>query len=195
METIPFPVARAKKTDQTSRRRPLQPRNAPAAPAAPIKKVTKPVRFQITAIADSDKENRSVPAEDAIAPFDSSLAEELVAIRRKLERLRLEEEKTERVLKERDFFLEKGMRDWERRGLEQSRVELEIQKILKLKELRSSWAGEPLKSLREAERERRIKNNHLESQEEEVVIMKQTTEKGDESESCTKGDKSVTNLL
>ncbi|XP_068668550.1 uncharacterized protein [Aristolochia californica] len=182
METIPFRTDGAKKTGQKSRRRPLQPRNVPATPL-PIKKITKPIHFQIANIVDSNKENRPV-AEDAIAPFDGSLAEELFAIRRKLERLRLEKEKTERVLKERDLVLEKEMRDWEKRGNEQKKVEMAIKTVLKLKELRSSWTGEHLKSLRESERERRMKNSQ--SQEEGGVKIKQTTEKGDELESRNK---------
>ncbi|XP_068634290.1 high mobility group B protein 6 [Aristolochia californica] len=188
---IPPPAAGAKKTGQKSRRRPLQPRNFLATPT-PLKKITEPIHFQIANIVDSNKENHPV-VEDAIAPFDPSLAEELVAIRRKLERLRLEKEKTERVLKERDFVLEKRMRDWEKRVEEQNRVEMEIKKILKLKELKSSWTGEPLKSLREAEREGRIKTNQF--QDEEGVKMKQTAEKEDELQSCSKGDKSVTSKL
>ena len=48
---------------------------------------------------------------EAALDLDSSLAEELSAIRKKLERLRLDKEKTEKMLKEREAMLHLQMKD------------------------------------------------------------------------------------
>lgn len=69
--------------------------------------------------------------------MDSSLAEELSAIRKKLERQREDRERTERMLKERDLALETKMRELELRGEVQRRLEIELDRLYRLKQLHS----------------------------------------------------------
>ncbi|OMP11259.1 hypothetical protein COLO4_03930 [Corchorus olitorius] len=69
--------------------------------------------------------------------FDSSLAEELSAIRKKMERLRLDKEKTEKMLKERDALLQFQMKELQERGQIQKQFEIEVDRLFRLKELKS----------------------------------------------------------
>lgn len=70
--------------------------------------------------------------------FDASLDEELSAIRKKLERLRLDKESTEKKLKERDLMLEAWMKDFEQRGEAHQELEIEVDRLFRLKELKAS---------------------------------------------------------
>lgn len=90
----------------------------------------KPIEIE----AHAGKENRPF---EAIRPLAASLAEELGAVRSRRERLKLEREKTERLLKERERALESRFREMERRWGEQKKVELEIQRFIWVMDLRS----------------------------------------------------------
>lgn len=79
--------------------------------------------------------NDNVPIK--IESFDSSLAEELGVIRKKLERLRLEKERTEKMLREMDLVLDMEMKEMEMRGKMQKELEMEVVKLQRLNELRS----------------------------------------------------------
>lgn len=131
-------------------RKPLQPKNAPANPLAAdaIKPKVKPDWIEISLTNTSNKENVH-PLHAAAAPpapakgcnielCDSSLAEELSAIREKLERLRIDKQKTEEMLRERDAALELQMRELMNRGEIQKQLELEVDRLFRLKELRLS---------------------------------------------------------
>lgn len=69
---------------------------------------------------------------------EASLAEELEIVRKRRERIRLERERTEELLREMDLVLETSLKEMERRAEEQSSVELELYKVLLLKDLRTS---------------------------------------------------------
>jgi hypothetical protein len=69
---------------------------------------------------------------------EASLAEELEIVRKRREKLRMEREKIEEMLKERELVLENAMKEMERRAEEQNNIELEIYKIILLKDLRTS---------------------------------------------------------
>ncbi|XVF29732.1 hypothetical protein REPUB_Repub15cG0147300 [Reevesia pubescens] len=99
------------------------------------------------------KKNMEVAALD----LDSSLAEELSAIRKKLERLKLDKEKTEKILKEREALMHLQMKEIEDRGQIQKQLEIEVDRLFRLKELKSYCMRiSPIKSLRERQQGRMI---------------------------------------
>lgn len=69
--------------------------------------------------------------------MDSSLAEELSAIKKKLERLRSDKERTEKMLEERAMVLDLQKKELEQRGEVQKRLEIEVDRLYRLKELHS----------------------------------------------------------
>ncbi|XP_030442817.1 formin-like protein 5 [Syzygium oleosum] len=160
-------------------RKPLQPRNSsPAALPSGDQPKPKPERIGISPVLlESDKENRPYPPPPPPSPpssrraaaappppppalvveeqeqqqqLDASLAEELVAVRKKLERLRADGERTEAMLKERDGFLATKAREVEERGEVQKLLEIEVDRLYRLKQLKLSLARvSPIRSLRE----------------------------------------------
>ncbi|XP_059428149.1 high mobility group B protein 13 [Corylus avellana] len=145
-----------------SGRRPLQPKNCPANPVPHSTPITKPKQEPIeisVAVDDRNKENRSIystpPAK--IDSLDASLAEELSAIRKKLDRLRSDRERTEKMLRERDMVLELNMKELEERGEIQKKLEIEVDRLYRLNELKShSMRVSPIRSLREKEQVKKI---------------------------------------
>ncbi|KAE8673912.1 putative Transcript elongation factor IIS [Hibiscus syriacus] len=82
--------------------------------------------------------------------LDYSLAEELSAMRMRMERLRSDKEKTEKMLRERNAALDSQMKDLEERGRFQKQLEMEVDRLFRLKELKSYCTRiSPIKSLRE----------------------------------------------
>ncbi|KAK8631283.1 hypothetical protein V6N13_080038 [Hibiscus sabdariffa] len=80
----------------------------------------------------------------------ASLAEELSGLRKKMERLRLDKEKTEKMLDGRDGVLLWQMKEMEERGQIQKQLEIQVDRLFRLKELKSYCMRiSPLKSLRE----------------------------------------------
>lgn len=129
-------------------RKPLQPKNTPAIPLTT--NPNKPEKWtEISVSQNSNKENLhpDFPAPKKATnpiscikdePFDSSLAEELSAIREKLERLKKDKEKTEKILKERDLMLDLQMKELLNRGEMQKQLEIEVDRLFRLNELRLS---------------------------------------------------------
>ncbi|KAI3994155.1 hypothetical protein MKX01_012412 [Papaver californicum] len=108
-----------------------------------------------------------------IESFESSLAEELGVIRKKLERLRLEKERTEKMLREMDLVLDMEMKEMEMRGKMQKEMEMEVVKLQRLNELRSfCMRAARIQSLREIEEEKKIKQSQLKEEEIENEIDK-----------------------
>ncbi|KAK8663689.1 hypothetical protein V6N13_083496 [Hibiscus sabdariffa] len=96
--------------------------------------------------------------------LDYSLAEELSAMRKRLERLRSDKEKTERMLKEKDTVLDLQMKDMEERGRFQKQLEMEVDRLFRLKELKSYCMRiSPIKSLRERQQSGSRKKNTVQS--------------------------------
>ncbi|KAL4587223.1 hypothetical protein LXL04_000090 [Taraxacum kok-saghyz] len=134
----------------------------------------KPVWIEIS--EDSNKENpnqnekRNIPSNldpnpssvcaIAAAPvqiqeFEVSLAEELSAIREKMERLRSDREKTEKMLRDRELMMDMKMKELDQRGEIQKVLEIEVDRLYRLNELRSVCNRIlPIKSLREKENEK-----------------------------------------
>ncbi|XP_039129465.1 uncharacterized protein LOC120265590 isoform X1 [Dioscorea cayenensis subsp. rotundata] len=135
------------------RRRPLQPLSSPAN-HLPTEKMSS---IQISKQIDGDAGKENHPAFSG--RLDASLAEELGVARRRRDRIRLERERTERMLGERDLVLENGMRDLVMRGEEQRRLELELLRLIGISDLGLlSGSSSPIRSLREREEERRNKD-------------------------------------
>ncbi|OVA13707.1 hypothetical protein BVC80_1767g30 [Macleaya cordata] len=184
-------ITRSDKIKQKTNRKPLQPKNFPANPTDDdlVKRKLKKQWIEISLTGNSNKENHpaiaTTPANkqshqiatpltnkqgpDQIAKipmkiesFDSSLAEELSVIRRKFERLRLEKEKTERMLRERDLVLETEMKRMENRGKAQRELEIQVERLQRLNDLRSFCIrASRIQSLREIEEAKKIKEAQL----------------------------------
>ncbi|KAJ0027479.1 hypothetical protein Pint_35083 [Pistacia integerrima] len=78
-------------------------------------------------------------------------------MRKKLERLRLDKEKTEKMLNERDTMLDMQMKELQYRGDTQKMLEIEVDRLYRLKELKSYCLRiSSIRSLREKEQEKRI---------------------------------------
>ncbi|CAL5422888.1 unnamed protein product [Camellia sinensis] len=144
MLTAPSPLAGNQIQRPKSGRKPLQPRNSSS--NLPINndqsnpKKSNQNWIPISPINDSNKENphlvNAAPAK--IESIDVSLAEELSAIRQKIERLRLEREKTEKMLRQRDLVMETNLKEMVNRGEVQKLLEIEVDRLFRLKELKSS---------------------------------------------------------
>lgn len=70
--------------------------------------------------------------------FESSLAEELSAICKNLEKLRIDREKTEKMLKERNLLLDLQIKEMLNKGELQKQLELEVDRFFQLKKFRLS---------------------------------------------------------
>ncbi|KAG6769655.1 hypothetical protein POTOM_025311 [Populus tomentosa] len=147
---------------QKSCRKPLQPKNSPVTPMTQVQILkTKQEWIEFSVVKDSNKENHPIytttPTKSIIEPLDSSLAEELSAIKKKLERLRLDRERTEKMLKEREMVMDLQMKELEQRGEVQKRLEIQVDILYRLKELQSySMIFSPIRTLREKEHEKKI---------------------------------------
>ncbi|MCD7473519.1 hypothetical protein HAX54_015427 [Datura stramonium] len=176
-------------------RKPLQPKNTPDTPVTT--NPNKPEKWiEISVTQNSNKENLhpdfSTPKK-AINPisciqaesFDSSLAEELSAIREKIERMKSDGEKTEKMLKERDLILDLQMKELLNRGEQQKQLELEVDRLFRLKELKLSCMQKisPIRTLREKIEEKKIKGDHLKelNYDEEDEIMTDSSSDKDPS--------------
>ncbi|KAM1159983.1 hypothetical protein TB2_032607 [Malus domestica] len=163
-----------------SGRTPLQLKNAPATLTNSDVKI-KPVQQLIGVGDDSNKENRPVYVTPVkIEAMDASLAEELSAIRKKMERMKSDRERTEKMLKERDLMMEMQMKELENRGQIQRMLEIELDRIYRLNQLHvRSIRVSPIRSLREKEKEK--KAAEWPSQEEEAEAEAEAEEEMEES--------------
>ncbi|CAK7343536.1 unnamed protein product [Dovyalis caffra] len=162
MLKLQSPLTGGKNLRPKSGRKPLQPKNSPATPMTQIH-ILKPKQegIEFSEVKDSNKENHPIytttPTKPINEPLDSSLAEELSAIKKKLEKLRLERERTEKMLKEREMVMDLQMKELEQRGEVQKRLEIEVDRLYRLKELQSySMKISPIRTLREKEHEKKI---------------------------------------
>lgn len=148
MPTPRFPVAGDHKLRPKSGRTPLQPLNSPANHVNDSSSHTKPAKQTQIEICIADQSNKEnihrplfstppPPAPTKIESLDASLAEELSAIRKKMDRLRSDRERTEKMLRERDLMLEMKMKEVEERGEIQKSLEIELDRLYRLKQLQS----------------------------------------------------------
>ncbi|KAK2361358.1 hypothetical protein QL285_086518 [Trifolium repens] len=149
------PATGTPKVRPRSGRTPLQPKNTPA--NLTFHPFTKPKPdqscFEITLFQNADKENRPI----ATPPLETSLAEELTAIKKKLERLRTDKEKTEKMLKDREALLDAKMKEMEEKSEIQKNLEIQVDRLFRLKELKyRCMRVSPIRTLREKEHEKII---------------------------------------
>ncbi|KAK7394950.1 hypothetical protein VNO78_15491 [Psophocarpus tetragonolobus] len=150
------PTTGVPKLRPRSGRTPLQLKNSPAEPIQPSTKPKpkpKPDRpcFEISVI---DKENNPISAVaiPAAQPAETSLAEELIAVKKKLERMKEEKERTEKMLNEKHEMLDAKMKEMEERGEIQKNLEIEVDRLFRLKELKyRCMRVSPMRTLREKE--------------------------------------------
>lgn len=146
-EKMTVTAAEDQKLRPRSGRKPLQPINSLATPLVNRKTTSKPIgkqecidknQNQISSegAGDLNKENQTYPVAN-IESLDASLADELNAIRKKLERLRLDKERTEKMLSEREMILDVQTKEIQHRGETQKMLEIEVDRLYRLKELKS----------------------------------------------------------
>uniref|UniRef100_K7MTT8 Uncharacterized protein n=1 Tax=Glycine max TaxID=3847 RepID=K7MTT8_SOYBN len=131
------PTTGVPKRRPRSGRTPLQLKNTPADPIHPSAK-PKPKPKPYFEISLIDKENNPVAAVAVLVaqPPETSLAEELSAVKKKLERMRADKEKTEKMLNEKHAILDAKMKEMEERGEIQKNLEIEVDRLFRLKELK-----------------------------------------------------------
>ncbi|KAL9238951.1 hypothetical protein vseg_013316 [Gypsophila vaccaria] len=130
-------------------RRPLQPQNIIIpSNSKPQKKVT---AYPPSTYGHCNKENNVCVVSSAVEVVDQSLAEELTAVKLRLERLRLDKEKIEEKLDRRNKLLDSRMWELRERGEVQREVEIEVDRLFRLKQLRVACvlSTPPIRSLRE----------------------------------------------
>ncbi|KAK2657962.1 hypothetical protein Ddye_011014 [Dipteronia dyeriana] len=133
-----------------SGRKPLHPINSPIT-TTPKPKAKQEWTDQIAL----DKENNHHQVK--METLDASLAEELSAIRKKMERLRLDREKTEKMLEERAAAMETHMKVIQQRGEIQKTFELEVDRLYRLNQLKSYCLRiSTIRTLREKEEDKRM---------------------------------------
>ncbi|CAH9102303.1 unnamed protein product [Cuscuta europaea] len=162
---------------QKTGRKHLQTRNTPAnqIPDEAIKPKPKQDLLEISLYHISNKENVH-PLQAAagkgkphceIGLRDSSLADELSSIREKLERMRIDKQRTEKMLRERVAVMDLQMQELINRGEIQKQLELEVDRLFRLKELRLSCMRiSPIRSLRDKEKEKKGKEDQFKDMEE-----------------------------
>ncbi|KAI3474302.1 hypothetical protein Pfo_029090 [Paulownia fortunei] len=153
-----------------SSRRPLQPKNLSTTTTNVKPKQPHPAEWvEISRLDNSNKENvppiYSTPVKKESFPtesFDASLADELSAIREKLERLRIDKEKNDKLLRERGLMLDLQMKEILNRGEVQKQLEIEVDRLYRLKEIRLACMRiSTLRSLRDKEQEKKMKQDQL----------------------------------
>jgi len=129
------PTTGVPKLRPRSGRTPLQLKNSPADPIQPSAKLKSKPYFEISLI---DKENNPIAAVAVppAVPPETSLAEELSAVKKKLERMRADKERTEKILNEKHALLDAWMKEMEERGENQKNFEIEVDRLFRLKELK-----------------------------------------------------------
>ncbi|KAK7340061.1 hypothetical protein VNO77_20753 [Canavalia gladiata] len=180
------PTTGGPKLRPRSGRTPLQLKNSPADAIYPSSKPKpKPDQlcFEISLI---DKENRPIAAAIQPAqPLETSLAEELSAIKKKMERLRADKERTEKMLNEKQAMLDTKMMEMEQRGEIQKNLEIEVDRLFRLKELKyRCMRVSPMRTLREKEQEKIVNESPSLSEkvktEKTVASESETESVGDE---------------
>ncbi|KAL1543637.1 hypothetical protein AAHA92_20581 [Salvia divinorum] len=148
--------------------KPLQPKNSASTPSSTKRKPNPNLNPAAVFWGEVDQNNKeniySTPVKKErfqfqieFDSFDASLAEELSAIREKVERLRIDKEKTDKMLRERALLLDSQMKEIVDRGMLQKQREIEVDRLFRLKEIKLSCKSiSPIRSLREKEQAKRM---------------------------------------
>ncbi|CAA0836191.1 Unknown protein [Striga hermonthica] len=139
--------------------KPLQPKNQ-------LLSITKPKpkpKPRLDWWAHDNKENIPPQQKDSsMECIDGSLADELSAIRERLDRLRIDREKNERLLRERGLMLDLHLQDILNRGQAQKQLEIEVDRLYRLKEIRVACTRiSQVRSLRDKEEEKQMNQDIL----------------------------------
>ncbi|XP_076883574.1 uncharacterized protein LOC143532397 [Bidens hawaiensis] len=160
MLSVRSPVTETHLPRSKPTRRPLQPlkshSNIPPQPPNP-KSINKDEKIDRASYPEPTRSPVSTvsSAPVQIEQFEVSLADELNAIREKMERLKADRERTEEILKAREVTMEMKMKEIEERGEIQKVLEIEVDRLYRLNELRSVCNRIlPIRSLREKEQEK-----------------------------------------
>ncbi|XP_076893855.1 uncharacterized protein LOC143545980 [Bidens hawaiensis] len=163
MLTVQSPVTETHLPWPKPTRRPLQPlkshSNIPPPPPNP-RSINKDIQNEKIDRTSYPEPNGSPGPTVSAAPvqieqFEVSLADELNAIREKMERLKADRERTEKMLNVREVMMEMKMKELEVRGEIQKVLEIEVDRLYRLNELRSVCNRIlPIRSLREKEQEK-----------------------------------------
>ncbi|CAK8542121.1 unnamed protein product [Lathyrus sativus] len=178
-----------------SGRTPLQPKNTPADltlhPPTKLKLKPDQTCFEITLIPHTYKENLPIEiaasAMSPVPPLETSLGEELSAMKKKLERLRTDKEKTEKMLKEREALLEAKVKEMEDKSEIQKNLEIQVDRLFRLKELKyRCMRVSPIRTLREKEHEKIINQapSPSEVKTEETAAFESVSESDSVREEC-----------
>ncbi|PWA40021.1 hypothetical protein CTI12_AA493020 [Artemisia annua] len=150
MLTLDPPVLVRPKTG----RKPLQPIK-PTSNNIPIFQNPKQ---SLECVENANKENPNngiVKKVQVFEQFEVSLADELNVMREKINRLRADKEKTEKMLKDRGLMMEMKMKELEQRGEVQKELEIEVDRLYRLNELKTLCNRIlPIRSLRDKEQEK-----------------------------------------
>ncbi|CAA7051151.1 unnamed protein product [Microthlaspi erraticum] len=143
----------------SSGRKALQPRNIFLVPAdndhlnLNLKKPNKAPLLVLCKDKDKEVNHHLLPLVQSI---DASLAEELGAFKKKLERLREDRERTEKLLDERDVAMDLHLNHLLLRGDFQKTLEIQVDRLFRLKELHAYTSKiSPIRSLRAKEHDKR----------------------------------------
>nr|GEU48155.1 hypothetical protein [Tanacetum cinerariifolium] len=121
------------------------------------KNITNP-KQALGCVENANKENPNngiVQKVQVLEQFEVSLADELNVMREKINRLRADKEKTEKMLKERGLMMEMKMKELVQRGEVQKELEIEVDRLYRLNELKTLCNRIlPIKSLRDKEQEK-----------------------------------------
>ncbi|KAK0585742.1 hypothetical protein LWI29_033388 [Acer saccharum] len=159
-----------------SGRKPLHPINSP------ITTTPKPKAKQNQIALDKENSNNN-HHQVKMETLDASLAEELSAIRKKMERLRLDRERTEKMLEDRAAAMETHLKEIQQRGEIQKTFELEVDRLYRLNQLKSYCLRiSTIRTLREKEEDKRMgegeaSNSHQYQEDDEESV-------GDNSPLC-----------
>lgn len=121
---------------KSSGRKALQPRNIFNVPPADTQLQLKKAKAPPPHDDDDARGENLVPVPvPVVESMDASLAEELNAFKKKLERLREDRERTEKLLEERDGAMDLKMSHLLQRGEIQKSLEIQVDRLFRLKEL------------------------------------------------------------
>ncbi|KAL7136045.1 hypothetical protein ABFS83_10G002900 [Erythranthe nasuta] len=166
-------------TPKSSSRRPLQPKNVnqsetkaatttsnlkpnPHHPAHHISNKENVPHIHSTTTTTTPTLVKKQPPPPIQPPFDASLADELSAIREKLERQKIDRDKNERLLKERGLMLDLHLKEILHRGELQKQLEIEVDRLYRLKEIKLACMRiSGIRSLRDREQEKKMNHHHL----------------------------------
>ncbi|PWA51498.1 hypothetical protein CTI12_AA466300 [Artemisia annua] len=133
-------------------------------PLQPIKPTSNNIPFSqnpkqtLECVENANKENPNngiVKKVQVFEQFEVSLADELNVMREKINRLRADKEKTEKMLKDRGLMMEMKMKELEQRGEVQKELEIEVDRLYRLNELKTLCNRIlPIRSLRDKEQEK-----------------------------------------